>query len=95
MCSLRPDLLTTPTPIMCISDFCCEELALVLFRKLFKRGGGGATGRIWILKGGGMMVNDMIKFHKCHLGGGVCLNVRVCAGFHTGFWEGGNPKVRC
>ena len=31
-----------------------------------------------------MMVKDVIKFHKCHLGGGggggvgVCLNVCVC-----------------
>ena len=32
--------------------------------------------------GGGMMVKDVTKFHKCHLGG--CLNVRVGAGFHRG-----------
>ena len=30
-----------------------------------------------------MMVKDVTKFHKCHLGGQVLLE--WCAGFHTGF----------
>ena len=41
-----------------------------------------------------MMVKDVTKFHKCHLGGiGVCLNVCV-QGFIQGFkfWEGATPK---
>ena len=34
-----------------------------------------------------MMVKDVTKFHKHHLGVrvGVCLNVCVCAGFHKRF----------
>ena len=44
----------------------------------------------------GMMVKVVTKFHKCHLGAGVCLNVCV-QGFIQDFefWEGGggNSKV--
>ena len=38
--------------------------------------------------GGNIMVNDVTKFHKCHLGDqGVleCVCVCVCAGFHAIF----------
>ena len=43
-----------------------------------------------------MMVKDVKKFHKHHLGGG-CLNVCVRAEFHLDFefWDGGNSKVWC
>ena len=49
----------------------------------------GKTGGIWILRGC-MMVKDVTKFHKCHLGDQdmleyVCVCVCVCAGFHSGF----------
>ena len=58
----------------------------VSFRKLFK---GGATGGIRILRkggGGGMMVKDVTKFYKCHLGGqGVLECVCVCEGFLQDF----------
>ena len=42
------------------------------------------------------MVKDVSKFHKCHLGVGVCLCVCVRAKFHTGFCVlgVGNSKVR-
>ena len=33
-----------------------------------------------------MMVKDVTKFHKCHLGvQGMLEYVCVCGGFHTGF----------
>ena len=39
------------------------------------------------------MVKDVMKFHKCHLGVRVCLNVFVCSGFKQDFefWEGEAP----
>ena len=68
----------------------------VSFRKLSK---GGNWRNLDFM--GGMMVKDVTKFHKCHLGGrGMleCLCVHVCVqGFiyDIVFWEGRISKVRC
>ena len=45
------------------------------------RGGGGGTGGISILKGGGMMVKDVTKIHKCQLGGRGMLECVSVHGF--------------
>ena len=60
----------------------------------------GATGGIGILreKEGGMMVKDLTKFHKCHLGGGgrgilECVCVCLCRVSYRilSFGRGGTP----
>ena len=49
------------------------------------------------LGGGGMMVNDVTKFHKHHLGCQGMLQCVCVVGFMQDFefWEEGNSKVRC
>ena len=50
-------------------DFVYYTHGMASFRKVSKFGGGGGVG---------MMVIDVTKFHKYHLGSRVCLNVCVC-----------------
>ena len=38
------------------------------------------------------MVNDMTKFHKCHMGVGVCLNMCVQGYRILSFGRGVTPK---
>ena len=74
------------------TDFLIQVLGFLLenyprgdnWKNLDFKGGGG----------GGMMVKDVTKFHKCHLGGWGMLECVCVRGFiqDFGFWEGGTPK---
>ena len=74
-----------PTPLSFTLYY--PTLARVSFRKFSK---GGATGGIWILKGG-MMVKDVTKFHNCLLAGRDILECVCVQGFIQDFevLEGG------
>ena len=69
----------------------------------FPMGGGEATGGIWILwgRGGGMMVKNVTKFHKRHLGGRgmlecVCVCVCVCrVSYRILSYGRGDSKIWC